>query len=75
MPRNNHEWWLAKLDRNVARDREKDQLLRDSGWQVLHVWEHEDPQEAADTIEHLWRVLRNPPVLSRSSGTDPVRAV
>ncbi len=55
LPKNNGEWWRAKLERNVARDREKDDLLREAGWTVLHLWEHEDPTTAADKIERLWR--------------------
>lgn len=55
LPRNNREWWLAKLDRNVVRDAEKDAALRELGWLPLHVWEHEKPGEACDRIEHEWR--------------------
>src|SRR3954447_24978979 len=32
LPRNNRDWWQAKLDRNVARDRAKDAALADLGW-------------------------------------------
>jgi DNA mismatch endonuclease (patch repair protein) len=55
LPRNNREWWLAKLDRNVARDAEKDAALRELGWLPLHVWEHEEPGGACDRIEREWR--------------------
>jgi len=55
LPRNNAEWWLAKLDRNVARDRAKDAALAALGWLVVHVWEHEPVTEAADRIETGWR--------------------
>ena len=58
LPRNNREWWREKLERNVARDREKDEELGMLGWQVVHVWEHEDPVVAADAIEKLWRSRR-----------------
>jgi DNA mismatch endonuclease (patch repair protein) len=58
LPKNNREWWLAKLDRNVERDREKDTLLREAGWTVVHLWEHEDPIAAADRVERLWRSSR-----------------
>jgi len=50
-PKNNRTWWAAKLDANVARDRRKDQNLRDLGWLPIHIWEHEDPVIAADVIE------------------------
>jgi DNA mismatch endonuclease (patch repair protein) len=57
MPKNNREWWQDKLGRNVERDREKDDLLTTAGWTVIHVWEHEEPEAAADRIEELWRHL------------------
>lgn len=50
LPKANADWWLAKLDRNVERDRETDLLLVASGWQVLRFWEHEEPAAAAATI-------------------------
>jgi DNA mismatch endonuclease, patch repair protein len=55
LPRNNRDWWLAKLERNVERDGEKDRALVGMGWTPLHVWEHESVQVAADRIERLWR--------------------
>jgi len=46
-PRSNQEWWTAKLDANVARDRATDEELSAAGWTVVRVWEHEDPAVAA----------------------------
>jgi len=54
-PKNNAEWWDAKLSRNVIRDREKDEVVRSLGWTPVHVWEHENPDEAAHRICDLWR--------------------
>lgn len=51
LPRRNAEWWQAKLDANVARDRDTDRLLREAGWTVLRAWEHEAPHHVADRIE------------------------
>ena len=53
LPRNNREWWQAKLARNVERDREKDRALEELGWTPLHYWEHDDVDEVADEIEWL----------------------
>ncbi len=41
-PRSNQEWWTAKLDANVARDRATDEELSAAGWTVVRVWEHEE---------------------------------
>jgi DNA mismatch endonuclease, patch repair protein len=59
MPRNNREWWQAKLHRNVERDREKDAELARLGWLVLRFWEHEDPVGVAGRIEQAWRGRRD----------------
>lgn len=52
-PKNNGAWWDSKLRRNVERDRETGEALREAGWKVLRVWEHEDPSIAADRIAAL----------------------
>lgn len=40
-PKANAEWWRAKLNRNVVRDRETADHLRSEGWTVFRFWEHE----------------------------------
>jgi DNA mismatch endonuclease, patch repair protein len=49
-PRANADYWQAKFDRNVARDRADDDALKRAGWTVMRVWEHEDPAAAADRV-------------------------
>lgn len=41
------EWWITKLRGNAERDRRVDEALRHAGWEVVRVWEHEDPHAAA----------------------------
>ena len=40
-PKDNADFWQAKFDANVARDRKNEALLRDAGWKVIIVWECE----------------------------------
>ncbi len=56
-PKANREWWAEKLARNVARDRQTDELLADAGWTVVRVWEHEAAGPAADRIEAVLEAL------------------
>jgi DNA mismatch endonuclease (patch repair protein) len=49
-PRTNAHYWVGKIDRNVARDRDTDEQLRAAGWQTLRFWEHIEPSEAACAI-------------------------
>jgi DNA mismatch endonuclease (patch repair protein) len=50
-PRANAQYWRAKFERNIARDRADDYALREAGWTVVRIWEHEDPNAAAHHIE------------------------
>ncbi len=54
LPKANRDWWREKLDRNVSRDRLKDEQLVSLGWTVVHVWEHEDEVGTAERIRDLW---------------------
>jgi DNA mismatch endonuclease (patch repair protein) len=49
-PTANAEYWRAKFDRTVSRDRADDAALNDAGWTVIRVWEHEDAEDAAIRI-------------------------
>jgi DNA mismatch endonuclease (patch repair protein) len=50
VPRRNAEYWIPKLEGNVARDRRVDDALSTAGWTVRRVWEHEDPEIAARAL-------------------------
>ncbi|MEP7339685.1 MAG: DNA mismatch endonuclease Vsr [Acidobacteriota bacterium] len=41
MPKSRVEFWLAKFESNVQRDRKVKKLLKKLGWHVLTVWECE----------------------------------
>ncbi|MFC5287038.1 very short patch repair endonuclease [Actinokineospora guangxiensis] len=49
-PKNNAEFWRAKIEGNRARDRDTDARFAEAGWRVVRVWEHEDPAEAAARV-------------------------
>lgn len=58
-PRSNAEYWRAKFDRNVERDRDDDAALGAAGWTVVRIWEHEDPTAAATRVEAAIRSARS----------------
>lgn len=47
----NAQFWADKVQRNRERDAETDRLLADGGWEVVRIWEHENPAEAALRVE------------------------
>jgi DNA mismatch endonuclease, patch repair protein len=40
-PKRNSEWWRNKIEANRTRDREFSRQLKEAGWNVLRIWEHE----------------------------------
>ena len=48
--RTNGWYWPNKIAANKDRDRDTDERLRAAGWVAVRVWEHEDPDEAADRV-------------------------
>jgi DNA mismatch endonuclease (patch repair protein) len=52
-PRTNMAYWGPKIARNQARDAAVDAALREAGWQVVRIWEHEDPVAAATRVAEL----------------------
>jgi len=53
-PKSNRDWWEAKLDANVARDRKIDDELAALDWEVIRIWEHEDTGAAAKRIHEAY---------------------
>jgi len=49
-PTSNAAWWREKIDGNRERDYETDTILETAGWMPLRVWEHEDPEAAAERV-------------------------
>ena len=41
MPRTNRQFWAAKLYRNRMRDRAMCKRLKEGGWRVVRLWQHE----------------------------------
>lgn len=58
-PTSNAGWWAEKLRYNVRRDRRATAELTAAGWTVVRVWEHEDPEVAAEGVAALVRSRAN----------------
>jgi len=57
-PQTNSDYWSAKIEANVERDKRNNDLLAGAGWKVVRVWEHEDPTRAADEIGRMVERIR-----------------
>ncbi|SFL28735.1 T/G mismatch-specific endonuclease [Lachnospiraceae bacterium KH1T2] len=59
-PASNTEYWIPKIQRNVDRDIEIHELLRNAGWNVIVVWECELKRKIRDEklLELKNKILR-----------------
>lgn len=66
------EWWVAKIERNMTRDREVEDLLRRDGWTVARAWESEVLKDPDATAVRILSQINTPTVsVSQSVGTSP----
>ncbi len=53
VPKTNRDWWEAKLEANVDRDRRATADLERAGYEVIRIWEHEDVEAAATRVQQV----------------------
>ena len=56
----NGTYWVAKVRRNVARDRENNDILEAAGWLVMRFWETDvlrAPRQTADCVAKILATL------------------
>jgi DNA mismatch endonuclease (patch repair protein) len=51
------EWWVAKIERTMTRDREVTRALRTQGWTVVRLWEHDVLRDPSACAEEVRRAL------------------
>lgn len=61
VPKTNTSFWMAKIIRNQQRDRQVDRSLKDLGWRVLRLWEHEVRGDMGRVCARIERLLKHPP--------------
>lgn len=57
-PKNRAEFWEAKIQSNVARDKRNNILLESAGWTVIRLWEHEIKEDIRACIIQIEEALK-----------------
>lgn len=52
------EFWIPKIERNIQRDLEVNQLLEEQGWIVLRFWGKEIQNDLSGCADRIERVVR-----------------
>lgn len=65
----NRDYWIPKIERNMARDDRVSRELRNDGWLVLRFWEHNLQRRLDECVELTVRLLLQ---RLRPEGYDPI---
>jgi DNA mismatch endonuclease (patch repair protein) len=52
-PKSNQDYWLPKLAENKERDKRQSKRLREAGWNVIRVWEHDCSPPAPRVVARI----------------------
>lgn len=53
----NRDYWIEKIEENIARDKRNDTLLAAMGWYVIHFWEKEVKRDIETCIDKIILIL------------------
>lgn len=51
--KSNREYWIEKIEENIARDRRNDKLLIDMDWTPIHFWEKQIKTDLAGCVNRV----------------------
>ena len=57
-PHTNQRYWSKKLARNISRDRKMARQLRQRGWSVMRIWEHDVKKRPEACARRVQRSLQ-----------------
>ena len=53
----NRDFWIPKIERNIQRDKNNDQLLKDEGWKVLRFWESDLKRDLDGCVDKIFHIV------------------
>ncbi len=48
--KSNKKFWYNKIERNIKRDKEVNNMLKEMGWKVIRFWEHEIKEDVGKCV-------------------------
>ena len=56
--KSNREYWIEKIEENIARDKKNDKLLQEMGWIPIHFWEKEIKKDLSQCVHTIVDVVQ-----------------
>jgi len=58
VPKTRTEWWVEKINRNIANDSKATLALLNDGWRIINLWECDlKPAKIANTLQSLTKLF------------------
>jgi DNA mismatch endonuclease (patch repair protein) len=56
--KNNREYWLPKIEKNMARDSNNNSYYKYNGWRVLRFWQNDIMKNLTNCIDQIEKVIK-----------------
>ena len=57
--KSNRSFWISKIERNMARDKEVNEVLLSNGWKVLRFWESDIKKHPDDCLQKIIKIWKS----------------
>lgn len=67
--KSHRDFWIPKIERNIDRDKEVNNHLKEDGWHVLRFWESDvldRPEECLDTVAELIQMVKSSHIMTKN---------
>lgn len=54
----NRAYWIPKIERNIARDRQNNQKLKKAGWKVVRLWQQEIIKDLPKCLKKIENTMK-----------------
>lgn len=61
----NREYWIEKIEENIARDQKNDELLKTIGWLPVHFWEKQIFKEKDACVNHITKIINEKKIIKK----------
>ena len=55
----NRDYWIPKIENNIARDKKNNEAYENIGWTVLRFWEHQIKKELNGCVSKILEILES----------------
>lgn len=56
-PETHKEFWMKKIQSNVERDKKINEQLKNDGWTVIRIWEHDIRKSPENVVSEITKLL------------------